>query len=555
MSKTAVFLAVAALIARPSSGARAEELLARGEVEKGEYRLDATAAKSLSFCISNHDQSPSHPVLFPIIGRTNVVFRANGSRLVVNGQAVVFYIAESRNVRLEGFEVEPVRPVMTEMTIVGFRDGGTLVRVDRDRYPFVLRDGRIVMTGPGWESGVGGAKTFDGRTREMIALSGDTMYDGAAEEAEDGLLLLKCDFKGVGTGMKAGDIVVLRPRKRPMPCIVVANSSGVELVDVIVHDAQGMALVAQHAENVSWRGTAPASSRKCGVFPSAGRYSSMHADATHFSNVKGEVVVENCLFEGMMDDAINVHSTCLKIVGTGGGNVLRCRHMHEQAVGFDVFRPGERLRFIRGRTLENGPEAVVVSLRRLDEREVELALDRPMPPPFGTGDAVENADYQPSAVFRGNIVRNNRARAALFTTLRPVLCEDNLFERVTGSAVLLAGDSSIWYESGACRDVTIRGNVFSNCCTSARSHGFCKGVISICPTVKDLGGQREPYHRNVRITGNDFFTFDVPLLYARSATNVVFDANRVVRNSDYPGWGEPEIVSSVPVLKADGQRR
>lgn len=44
----------------------------------------------------------------------------------------------------------------------------------------------------------------------------------------------------------------------------------------------------------------------------------------------------------MMDDAINVHSTCLGIQEVVDSHTLRCRYMHRQAVGFEVFLPGEK---------------------------------------------------------------------------------------------------------------------------------------------------------------------------------------------------------------------
>jgi hypothetical protein len=333
---------------------------------------------------------------------------------------------------------------------------------------------------------------------------------------------------------------------------IVSSSSDVSLTDVVVHDAHGMALLAQISRDISWRGTGPAAERRSGVFPSRNRVSSTHADATHFSNVGGDVVVENNWFEGMMDDAINVHSTALVISSVGRDGTLLCRYAHAQAVGFDVFRPGERLRFIRRNTLENGPEAVVTRVRPRGADAVFLTLDRPLPAGFGAGDAVENADLQPRAVFRGNIVRRNRARAALFTTPRRVLVESNRFERVSGSAVLLAGDACRWYETDACTDVTIRGNVFSNCCASARRHGYCGGVVSICPTVPDPAAQKTPYHRGVRIENDAFYTFDVPLLFARSVEDVVFANNAVFRNGDYPGWGQkPIVVEGAAAVRSD----
>lgn len=43
------------------------------------------------------------------------------------------------------------------------------------------------------------------------------------------------------------------------------------------------------------------------------RYFTTQADATHFSSCRGKIDSRNGLYEGMMDDAINVHGTYLKI--------------------------------------------------------------------------------------------------------------------------------------------------------------------------------------------------------------------------------------------------
>ena len=496
------------------------------ELEKGAYRFDAKKAFDLKFFISNHDQSSEHPVLFPILGATNIVIRGNGSKFLVDGEAIPFYIRDSKNVSIEGIEMDAVHPVMTEARIEGFSDGKTVVRA--------IGNGRC--------SPVGSAIVFDSRNGGIVPQSGDVPYKGAMKELDDGRLELAYDFSRVGTGAKVGDIVVLRPPNRPTPALVIENSADTVLTDVIVHDAHGMALVAQHSENIAWRGTGSAADRRSGVFPSKGRVSSTHADATHFSNVKGRVRVENCLFEGMMDDAINVHSTSLAITKVLAPNRILCQFKHFQAYGFDVFLPGEKVRFIRGTTLENGPVMTVREVAKPRVNEVELTLDGLIPAGYAVGDAVENADYQPTVSFVGNIVRNNRARAALFTTSRPVVCASNLFARVSGSAVLLAGDAQKWYESGACTDVAVFGNVFSNCCASAKCHGYCKGVISVCPTVSKIAEQKVRYHRNLRVTDNTFYTFDVPLLYACSAENIVFKGNRIRRNDDFAGWDQPTFV-------------
>lgn len=502
----------------------------------------AAADTNLSFAISNHDQSPSHRVVHAIVGQTNYVYDAHGSLETIHGEAIAFLIKDSANVTIRNLRLDWERPCMTEARIAGFVDGTTIVTIDYSRFPCVVENGKLLMTGPGWTNGVALAKLFDGRTHEHVADTGDISFRGEAIELGDGKVALMHDFSRYGAGMKCGDVIVLRPGRRPCPAIVATDSRDVKLEDVVVHDAYGMAFIAQRCENVVWRGSDSPEARTSGVFPRDGCFVSAHADASHFSNVKGRVLVENCLFEGMMDDAINVHSTCMVITGIDNGRFIRCRYGHPQTVGLDLFRPGETLRFIKGATLENGPEARIAAVMKQSREETTLVLESMAPPEYGVGDAVENADFQCEAVFRGNVVRCNRARGALFTTPKPVQVESNRFESVTGAAVLFAGDCSKWFETGACKDVLIRGNVFSNCCTAARWHGYSGGVLSFFPSICDIENQQTWYHGNVIIEGNDFISFDVPLLCAISTENIVWRRNRRSYHCDYEGWEQPPFV-------------
>ncbi len=503
----------------------------------GEYRFSSACALRLSFGISNHDQQSAHPVLFPVWGMTNVTIRAQGARFITDSPVIAFAVVDSSKITFEGFSWDSERPAMSEAVITGFDGARPRLCLDVRRYPFEREKGRLIMTGPNWRSLCTQVIVFDGTAGGIVPGSGDINFNGRVDVLPDGTLVPDLNLRTVLPAAKPGDIVVFRPQRRPSPVFFISYSTDIALRDVVVHDAHGMALLAQSSANISWCGSTPAISRLCGVFPSSGRVSSTHADASHFSNIKGSVVVENCLFEGMMDDAINVHSTCLGVESIGKNNEIFCRYRHPQAVGFAVFRPGDRARFLKRGTLaqcETLPTVMATAQSAPDR--VALTLDAAVPDGYGPGDAVENADYQPSVVFRGNIVRNNRARATLFTTPRSVVVEENLFARVSGSAVLLAGDASKWFESGRCEDVVVRDNVFSNCCASAKCHGYCGGVLSIWPSL--IRGDVPPYHRNVRITGNLFYSFDVPLLFADAATNVVFSGNTLCRTDDYPGWGK-----------------
>ena len=520
------------------------------ELQAGTYHFYAPQATPVEVYVSNHDQPMPRPVQLPLEGVTNVTINGHGSLFLFHGETSGLLLRKCRAVALKGIALDWADSSIFEGTIVSTPEGGTEISVDRRQHPYRVENGRLVALGEGWEHPeFSESKLFDGVTHEVVRLAGDTLDKGYARELPNGNLLLAYEYGKAGVGGKPGDRVCLRSKtkdklSRPCPAVIVDRSSATVLEDFVIHTAFGMGLIAQMSEGIVWRGTKGADAKTSGMFPRAGtgRYASANADASHFSNMKGLILEEGLWFEGMMDDAINVHSTCLSITNVLSRTMIRCRYMHKQAIGFDVFGAGDALRLIRGNTLETGPEIRIDSVERHGAWEMTLQLAEPLPEGWGCGDAVENADYQPSVIFRGNVVTCNRARGSLFTTPKPVLVESNRFELVSGCAILFAGDAHYWYESGACQDVMVRGNVFSNCLTSAWSHGFCNGVISAYPIVHELEKQQKCYHANITIEDNLIYTFDATLFFGISCENCTWRGNRVIYNEYCPAWKKPKFV-------------
>ena len=147
---------------------------------------------------------------------------------------------------------------------------------------------------------------------------------------------------------------------------------------------------------------------------------------------------------------------------------------------------------------------------------------------------IENLTWTPSVIFTGNTIRNNRARGALFSTPKPTLIANNLFDHTSGCAILLCGDANGWYETGSCRDVTIRDNKFVNALTSM--YQFTTAVISIYPEIPQLKEQKKYFHSGIRIENNEFETFDNPILYAKSVDGLTFKNNKIKTNKEYPAF-------------------
>lgn len=499
------------------------------KLEKGTYHFWHQGAMRRHFHVSNHDQPLWHPVGISLADLRSVTIDGQGSTFLFHGQMLPVLIQDSEKVTLQGISIDFSRPHHSQGVISKVDQGSYELEVDPKLYPHEIRNGWFLHKGEGWEEGDwGNGIVFDGKTHEIVAGTGDFGYKGKLTQLAEGRYRVEKDLSA--SGVKAGDRLTMRHSSRPHPGVLLYRAKDTVLDQVNIRQAAGMGLLAQRSENIHLKGGG------VNLAPGTDRYFTTNADATHYSNCKGAIISEDGLYEGMMDDAINVHATCLRIEEKTGPRSLRAKYVHEQAVGFEVALPGETLRGIRAKHLEPCPLGKVIGVRRLKTDEVEITLDSEIPATLVAGDAIENADWFPSVVFRGSTVRNNRARGTLFTTPHPVLVEGNTFDKSSGSALLLAGDANGWYESGACSDVVIRKNIFRNNLTSR--YQFTEAILSFYPEVPDLKGQPGFYHRNIKIEDNTFETFRVPLLYAISTDGILFRGNTVTYNNDYKPWNK-----------------
>ena len=488
---------------------------------KGEYHFRSPT--KLYYYISNHDNPQPHSVFLPILNVTDMTMRGDGAVFVFHGNGIGMTLMDTRRVTLKGIAFEWARPPFSEAKVVSFDGKGAVLKQDPARFPLVVEKGRLIAVGEGWRNHVPLIEAFAGETLDpVMGVNGM----GMVSDLGDGTIRVEMGRRKwrMARPLRPGDIALIRSPYRPSPGISLCRAHDTLMEDCTWHGGDGMGLVAQRCENVTIRGSGKASDRTAGA-------------STHFSNCKGLVLVENCFFEATVDDAINIHSTSLMIESMPKPDTLVCRYMHKQSTGFEVVLPGERLRFIKAATLENGVEAVVKEARIIDPRHVTIRLADPVPSCYGRGDAVENADWQPAVVFRNNIARMICARAVLLTTPGKTVIEGNLFDSGSSQVIQLEGDASGWYESGACRDVTIRNNVFRNC---AFLHG--EGIIQIRPNLKDIKSQKERYHRNIVIERNRFETPRIPLLRACSVSNLVWRSNDVIYNDAFPARGKEPFV-------------
>lgn len=505
--------------------------------EAGTYLFNEEKSVKKELFISNHDQTNPKNIGLYLDGWSNLTIQGNGAEFIFDGIMLPIVLKNSSNVTIEEVHIDFANPHISQVEIMENNGGeGIVFRTEPWVKTRITDKGKFVTFGKNWEQELYTGIAFEKQTRHILYKTSDLNVDLSQVSQ------LRADTykapKWQDYRLKVGTIVALRNYYRPTPGIFLDHNINTTLKDVTIHYAQGMGLLAQLCENITLDGF---SVRLRG--DSDPRYFTTQADATHFSSCKGKITSVNGYYEGMMDDAINVHGTYLKVVKQLDSKTLVGQYMHPQAYGFEWGRVGDDVAFVKSKTMEYLADAnKVVAISPYDKDEthgakqfkiqfkkaVEFDLENDS---FG----IENLTWTPEVTFENNLLRNNRARGALFSTPKKVLVKKNVFDHTSGSAILLCGDCNGWYETGACRDVTIEENLFINSLTSLFQ--FTNAVISIYPEIPNLKDQERYFHGGkkdaIRIQNNTFVTFDAPIVYAKSVDGLLIKDNVIIKNEDY----------------------
>lgn len=505
---------------------------------EGRYEFHEKGAAVREYYISNHDQTNPKKVGIALEDMKNLTLDGQGSEFVFHGRMLPVSLLRSENCLLKNFSIDFENPHIAQVKIVENdpQDGIVFEPAPWVDYR-IAKDSIFEAYGEGWTMRHSWGIAFDGDTKHLVYNTSDIgcPTKGASEVAPR-----RIHAPGwKDARLVPGTVVAMRGWGRPTPGIFLSHDVNTTIENVKVHYAEGMGLLAQLCENITLE--------KFGVCLKGDadpRYFTTQADATHFSGCKGKIVSCNGLYEGMMDDAINVHGTYLKVVKRVDDRTLVGRYMHGQSWGFEWGCPGDEVQFIRSNTMELvGKQNKIISIRPYDKEQTEgareflITFQEPVDQVINeqSGFGIENLTWTPEVLFSGNVIRNNRARGSLFSTPRKTIVENNLFDHTSGDAILLCGDCNGWFETGACRHVIIRKNRFVNALTNLFQ--FTNAVISIYPEIPDLKGQQQYFHGGpeggIVIEDNEFETFDAPILYAKSVDGLVFRNNTIKLNTEY----------------------
>ncbi|WPJ95375.1 hypothetical protein SH580_18295 [Coraliomargarita algicola] len=443
--------------------------------------------------ISNHDSGMKR-IFLNLEGLEGIVVEGNGAELIFHGRVIPFYLKNAKNIVLRDLAIDWDRPYLSQAKITGVGQGSLDLQFDAN-YPVEVSNERLVFTGDRFFSTkIDNLLEFDAQTRAPAAGARDNFgfRDWSRAEALGvGHVRLFSNYHPENE-FQVGNWVVIKHEQRWAPSVVLVDSESITLNAVDIYHSGGMGVIAQTCRDIDLQQV------RVMCRPNSDRVFSVFVDAFHFVDCSGKVTIEDCLMEGQMDDAVNIHGAFLRPERVKSGHTLQLRIMHFQQFGVQNLKAGDVAGFFDERSLSSLFEAKVLKAEMLNREFIEATFSR-LPEGLKLEHMlVMRAERDFEVLIQNCTMRDNRSRGVLFNAYGACRIL-NCYFRTPWQAVRVSGAvDGKWHESGPSEFVEVSGCTFERC-------GYATGRPVIEVTAHRRPREGSPaYHDKIRVINNRF---------------------------------------------------
>ncbi|MGB5436525.1 MAG: right-handed parallel beta-helix repeat-containing protein [Maribacter sp.] len=495
--------------------------------------------------ITNHGNGLKK-VIFRLTDFDSVEIEGNGAAFIFHGQIAPFQFENCGAIKVNNLTLDWEIPFtfQGEVMAIDEKEGWRDIKPFTDGFSWELKDGRIHfpnIDGFSFDH-MGSTLPFDQKNKRVSHGAWDINSNPRyVEKLANGNLRFHEPLKyypPVGSILHSkGE----HAKNRYAPAFQVKESQNMDFENITIHHALGMGFLFERSENIVIS--------KCGIYvrASSDRVVSTIADATHFANCKGDILIENCEFRHMLDDGTNVHGTYVSIDEVIDEHTVRVGLMHFEQPGFKFADTNDEVWFIQNPDPTRGAINEVSEVKYINEKFSELTFKNAIPKDLKKGDIVENKTWNPTFTMRGCTIKDHRARNVIIKTPERIIIENNAFSSMM-SSILLRGETFFWYESGAVNDVVIRNNTFKYVAYSGSPHA----VLTITPRLAITFDKTMLYDSNILFEYNTIENFDSAIIWADRVNGLTIRKNTIKRTNDaealYPGRPQFELVNSKNVV-------
>lgn len=332
----------------------------------------------------------------------------------------------------------------------------------------------------------------DGSPDGIIASYGKTEYEPLGENRVR--IFMPENLRSAVSELKAGQKLCLRFgvggfAVLDKALLVFYDCNDTVLEDITVHSSVGYATVVfprcKNFTLIRYNVLCPENS---------GRLMASNVDAVHLLGLSGKLTVKDCYFDGLGDDAVNIHSAaaCVTEIKDKKAVLENARFKTPMPDNFCTF--GDRLKIYDKSFAEKGC------------LEVEEYLDstvtyKNLHGTVNVGDTVGNTEFYAETEITGCTVKNSRARGFLLQS-ENITVDNCKFFGILLPAVLLSPDALFWQEAGPIKNAQIKNCVFEKCTAAFNP---CNDYVIAVRTSHERHEPPDAFvHENITVKNNRF---------------------------------------------------
>lgn len=254
-----------------------------------------------------------------------------------------------------------------------------------------------------------------------------------------------------------------------------------------------------------------------------------NADGIHILGLSGYLHMKDCDFDGLGDDALNIHSKAYEIKSIDGDKltvISRDRSKNEVKAGALWASEDDIIRVYDPATFLEKGSFRIVSVNGGNAKIADITGN------IAVGDILANDSFYASVHIENCSVSNTRARGLLLQS-HDMLIENCRFYGLALPGILIAPDIRVWYEVGPSQNTEIRNCTFEKC--AMNNSGANLGAITFKPS-HDGGVSDYPagVHKDIYIHDNIFKGCGTSGICVSASSDVRIESNRFESNRRNP---------------------
>ena len=508
------------------------------------YLKDTTFVQSAVYtaCCDNHDDKDMQIALY-IKDKENITIDFGGTTLYLHGEMQPILLENCKNVTIKNCVIEFDRSFVSEAEVIESTPNYLKVKMGKN-FPYRIDDGNLIMTSEMWENndldkapmffqyfhkethqGAGLSLAIVGKNAyidENLPWASSTLRYVAMEDGEN-IILAGKNLPII----EAGLVLAIGHSSRKYSGIMLVDCENIFLTNDRILNGPGMGLLPIYTKNLYLDGF-----KLCYDEKSPGIISN-EADGIHAVACSGDFVLKNCILEGMIDDALNVHGNFYQLESYESTKIV-ASSAGEHTEDFKLFGVGDKIAVYKGATLIKTGEYTIQAIEQKQDKTFEMVLDKAVLN-HQKGDTIENLSRQAKITISN--CRFGKANTHLrFQSRGEILIEDS----ETELPIWLTGDMSYWFESSPVENMTIKDTKF----VTPQAIVFCNPEF--------MPSEEEPYYHGHLTIKNCEFDSSKPVI-ANYTKHITFIENKAMGEAELylelNNCGDAEIDNNHKIIR------